>query len=104
MEYEELIRLRSLCNAATDGPWVAGVRKQVSASQYESHAIVIGPEYVYADRDKNFCEPDGIFIAESRNAMPLLIDEVLRLRAEFEDLERENTALISTLSSVTGEN
>lgn len=94
MNNETLDRLQALCDAATNGPWVAAVRKQAAASYSETHAAVIGPEYVYADRDKNFCEPDGIFIAESRNAMPALIAEVRRLQAIIEENGLEEDPLV----------
>jgi hypothetical protein len=74
MTEDELIRLEALANAATAGPWVVHVNGNTVRS-YAINGVCSGMSYKNGNAD---------FIAASRIAVPALIAEVRRLRAELE--------------------
>jgi hypothetical protein len=67
-----IAELRSLSDAATPGPWTAEI-------------YPYGEGYVrdiprYGHEGENISSEDAAFIAESRNAIPELLDEIERLQ------------------------
>lgn len=76
MDREELKRLRALADAATPGPWVfkaSGDSLRFSMRRPPGGTIAVALT----------AEPEDVdFIAAARTALPALLDEVERLRAE----------------------
>lgn len=84
---ELLAAWRAVTEAATPGPWKAYHGKYWSAAEdSEDREIGTFP----ADEHGDACSD---FIAAARTAMPALISEVERLRAENERLEAELDSL-----------
>lgn len=82
MTPERFGELRTLCNAATSGPWVANGTTKVSAgcrclSCYER---VYG-EWVVENAKDEIAEGDARFIAAARTAVPELLDELENMYA-----------------------
>jgi hypothetical protein len=75
MTDEELDRLEALAKAATQGPW--------TVDDHESAEHVHGPGPVPAATAIR--HEDAAFIAASRDAVPRLVAEVRRLRAERDE-------------------
>lgn len=84
----ELERLERLEKAATPGPW--------NTTRYSGGISFSGPLRLYSGTNEEFGEPDPIrfeneaniyLIAAARNALPELIAEIRRLRAESQRLE-----------------
>ena len=75
---------QELCDAATEGPWI------LTAEEPHGIACLMAPNdsLLMLDRDGMACvdkPEDARFIAAARTAMPVLLDEVRRLRAELDD-------------------
>lgn len=71
----EIERLRGLCATATEGPWKAdayrgAVMVDRQLPPYEGNQICVG------------AENNAVFIAAARTAVPVLLDEIERLRQE----------------------
>ena len=83
MTQAELDELKALANAATAGPWFCKHPRNrachPSPSVIEAHGSYVLPAHSYSS---NF--GDGTFIAIARTAVPQLIAEVERLRAELD--------------------
>jgi len=76
MTEEDLDKLEQLSTVATPGPWVADMAG-IRAPNHDSVADA------WSDNPH-----DAAFIAASREAIPALIAEVRRLRAEIEERDR----------------
>lgn len=89
MTPERIAELRRLAEAATKGPWEA----KEPAFMPGVKARVFGPGYA-PKHDGKECLPlaDAAFIAAARSAVPELLDEVERLRARCERLEKVREA------------
>lgn len=72
----ELARLQELADAATAGPWTAAAT--VDEYGQRLHTVDVLPLTTFGEIELN----DAAFIAASREAVPALIAEVRRLRAE----------------------
>ena len=87
MTDNELSKLRALTDSATPGPWSAmpfdDCSRVYSGEPLKGRLVVISP-YEYNPRD----EEDAAFIAAARTAVPALIGEVERLRADLSRLTR----------------
>ena len=85
MNDERLTELRALADAATSGPWK--VSDTPLAPDFENAWVVLedGRDGLHAGYDGQFSVADAAFIAASRTAIPELLDEVERLRAELEE-------------------
>ena len=82
MTTDELKRLRALCaDGITPGPWRASAIA-VYASDCAVYINHPAPDDVKETRVR--WAADAKFIAESRAAMPALLDEVERLRAQID--------------------
>lgn len=82
----ELLRLEALANAATPGLWV------VEARDREGKLFVIGDDLIVSEvcmEGDGSDLSDARFIADSREAVPVLIDEVRRLRAGVKQLQED---------------
>ena len=108
-------RLRGLCQRATPGPWrcryVGGGRDAIVVRTAAAHAGVDidrgEMEWATADGRPN-AFADGEFIAAAREAIPQLLDENDRLRAELEvlraareEMGRQRDELRADLEKVT---
>ena len=89
-----LAERRKLVEAATPGPWAYDDGVDVCSDGY-SHpyqeknraAGVFKPSGPSVFTDDDVTDADGHFIADARASMPLLLDEVERLRALVKTLE-----------------
>jgi len=86
MSPEEIARLRALCKAATPGPWLQPLEDERGAivSAAEPEVSLLG-----LDRDRMAIfvnEADADLVVAARTAMPALLDEVERLKAEVRSL------------------
>lgn len=98
MTPDEITRLRTLCTAATPGPWRAekysdhshGAQICTPNGEYVAHfegsAICISsnPKHCW-ERTKWKATCDAKFVAAARTAIPALLDEIERLRAAPKD-------------------
>jgi len=87
----DLAHLRSLCDAATPGPW----RVELDGT---GHYCLRAPHQSVRTVARVFCDIDAAFIAAARVAVPRLLDEVARLRAERDAAvaaERERCAALA---------
>lgn len=84
---EQLAEWERLANEATEGPW-----KSFLTREFGSVSMANDPttEVCYADTDENFAN-DCNFIAAARAAVPALIEDVRRLRAELEKTSNERS-------------
>jgi len=80
MEEKELKNIIEVCNKATKGPWIS----YVEGRDFESGSSFIKTgESSKRDYDIEFInirEEDQDFIALARNVMPLLVNEIIKLR------------------------
>lgn len=86
MTPERIKELRTICDAATPGPW------SVSFGEDEIGSMVYGLEEVeeFTSRDSldfQQVNADWSFIAASRTALPEALDEIERLQARVEELD-----------------
>lgn len=96
----DLGTLRALCDAATPGPWTADIDDhgrvlRILANDREADNG-LGPEREFekivetiVETDAGYYppeQPDALFIASTRTAMPALIDEIERLRGLLGDI------------------
>lgn len=83
---DELAKWKHLCREATPGPWyhvqVANWWEVQHGSKYEDTRLT-------DDEFDNRAEYNSHLMAESRTAIPKLLDEIERLQAELERVERE---------------
>ncbi len=85
---DELLRIAKLCNAAAPGPWLSFIegRDHQSGSDFirtpQGDIELSGASH--ADQD---------FIASARQGVPLLLEEIRRLRATISTLEEANLRL-----------
>jgi hypothetical protein len=88
-----LDELEGLCQKATPGPWESEPGRTTEVLEYEvwsddgdSRSVCVA---ILSSRDKRwgFNEANASAIAASRTALPLLIGEVRKLRAELKDLK-----------------
>ena len=81
---DELVMIRSRCERATLGPWRSVIegRDQTSGSSF----IMVGEgEERRGDMEISGASNEDLeFIAHARSDVPLLVDEVLRLRRLYE--------------------
>jgi hypothetical protein len=80
---EQLDEWRELCDAATEGPWTVDMRVGIFVREAPLKRRVI------ASAESENHESNERFIATSRTAMPALLDEVDRLRAENAVLQEQ---------------
>lgn len=100
MTPERIAELRRLAEAATKGPWELKERgdcvSPCPTDDCEKPAPVCAvPGYVMHGNQADWWEQwvaDGDFIAAARSAFPELLDEVERLRARCERLEKVREA------------
>lgn len=88
-------RLRELCEKATPGPWTAEYDNADNAGGgwwYDIGPARVGAGYLCSDAKEKQVEHDAAFIAAARTAVPELLDEVERLRAELADARRQAEA------------
>ncbi len=84
MTKEELDIIESCANAATEGPWEPG-----DGHNYAGWAVVVPPERLLCSVAMSQKERQNtIFIAASRQYVPMLVAEVRRLRALTDEWER----------------
>lgn len=78
MTKERIAQLLALCNAATEGPW------DIPEGNLNGCAYAVGPiaGYDFDALSLRPNDPDLLFTAEARTAVPELLDEVERLRTE----------------------
>jgi hypothetical protein len=76
ISHDELLRIEQLCNAATPGPWVSFIegRDHQSGSDFirTAHDDIELSGASTADQD---------FIASARQDVPMLLEEIRRLRS-----------------------
>lgn len=88
MTDDDLARIEALCEAATPGPWTVDKKEDTEPNGWTHRWHWIrevaydGPSYNY-NIDGFARREDADFIAESRTAVPALVAEVRRLRAEL---------------------
>lgn len=89
MNTEERKRLRELCDKATPGPW-----RKVVCNKEDGWSCVMGEHEAVTDgvQTGEMNGDNADFIAAARNALPELLDEVERLRARVERLEKVREA------------
>ncbi len=79
----ELVRWRALCESALPGPWECEIELGAASPQQMTDCIIVQS----VDAHIAFCFSDTPntpkFIATARAAMPRLLDEVERLRADI---------------------
>lgn len=88
MTDEEIRRLRTLCEAATPGPWqVAEYDGDDWTCDYKiesgSGTVLAGPSIRHAGK----VQSNATFIAEARTALPAALDEIERLREILGNVE-----------------
>lgn len=80
---EYLDEVRKRCDSATPAPWVSFVEGRDHSSG--SNVIVRGPDGSEADLYLfGGTEADHDFVANARQDIPLLLDEIIRLRKQLE--------------------
>ena len=103
--------LKALCRKAAPAPWKDKRDSIESEDGYEigrSYRVVSREEgtICYLDPDLEFRpkndKADAAFIAAARQAVPDLLAEVERLRAENRQLEKESNQLAEFLSDIDG--
>jgi hypothetical protein len=75
----DLGALRELCEKATPGPWEARL------DRYDPVIVSAGSNWPHGDDEAHataYVPADAVFIAAARSAVPALLAEVERLRAE----------------------
>jgi hypothetical protein len=81
----DLARIRSGCSAATPGPWTAMVegRDHVSGDSFimRGEGGQRGPDLYLISEDRRVSTGDYDFIANARQDIPRLLDEIDRLRS-----------------------
>lgn len=82
---EELARIEALCDAATPGPWIECVETSRDGL-FQFSGIVSDAAREHIAGSVNTAG-DSAFIAESRAAVPALVAEVRRLRAELAEAQ-----------------
>ncbi len=94
-----LDRLQAICDAATEGPWEVadcGLKGEVPEVIRREPDGDWAPIAVFEDVNGQWWCPDyeqnRPFIAASRTAMPLLIAEVRRLRAQLAEAGKDGLA------------
>lgn len=82
---DELLRIEELCNAATPGPWLSFVEGRDHQS---------GSDFIQTPRGdielSGASQADQDFIANARQYVPMLLEEVRRLRALLLTLGKAN--------------
>lgn len=99
-------KLRALLAAATPGPWVPDVWYGYDDGGW----VAVGPHLHSVDGEDDESEPDcpaGVramadanLITAARDALPELLDEVERLRAENAQLRAENAQLRARTATI----
>jgi hypothetical protein len=105
MTTDESKALRALCEAATPGPWAEAVWYGTN----EGGWAAIGPHHAGADDECDDdasdnharAEHDAAFIAAARTALPALLDELARTRAQIDEA-RERLAQATEFNSGDG--
>jgi hypothetical protein len=96
MEPVDLDNLRSICDAATPGPWLDehddGDIESFTISATNSASIVVvveAEEGEFDDDIRDVLANDFAFIAAARAAVPMLLDRVKELEGEVGELVAE---------------
>jgi hypothetical protein len=101
MTAEEIARLQALCAAATPGPWdhapPGGCVVASAQYQHEQVALACGAAAMRDERMDTYevQRANAEFIAAARDALPILLAEVVRLRAEV----AERNAILRDLAT-----
>lgn len=104
---EELAEWQRRCDAATPGEWTPRFKPHSKIDPSDEWHVDAAPPFGcvscgLSDGDAQ-AQSDAAFIAAARSAMPRLIAEVARLRAEHVRCEPLESAYLSTVSSLTSE-
>lgn len=87
MDPEQLEHLDQLASEATPGPWVYLLSAMGDPSNGPDHISLDGPEYTVAEIEGcRTGDRDATFIAAARIAVPELVAEVRRLRAQLDQI------------------
>lgn len=94
---EQLAEWRALCDKATPGPWrpertICGNGERLYRVKYPAHGLNEGASFeiahlVTTEGGLEQQGHDARLVATARTAMPQLLEEVERLRAEVERME-----------------
>lgn len=85
---DQLAEWRRLADEATEGPWEAYSLPAVPPGQWQM--VGVGQvDNEMGHRIEVMFDDDAAFIAGARTAVPVLLDEVERLRGALEDMTRE---------------
>lgn len=79
---DELKRLRDICDAATPGPWYSMSTLAINGEWCVVREGPGIPKVTYENRLGLRAEVNTILMAESRTAIPKLLDEVERLKKQ----------------------
>lgn len=103
-------KLIELCDKATPGPWIplanltdsniTACRSEIGVSQPPEIQALLGARVYTTKQDYDRVSDNIKFIASSREAVPILLEEVLRLREALVDIRSECTSGINQSDDV----
>lgn len=99
---DQLAEWRRLAEAATEGPWEAYSLPEVPPGQWQMVGVgQVGNELGH--RIEAMFDDDAAFIAASRTAVPVLLEEVRRLRGQVDLMEQRTREEIAYADEAQGE-